>query len=517
MDLIEQFKNTSTTLIDKMTFIGMYQQAYEQHKTSEHIKSQMKDITAFELNINLFKIYLKDKSLTNYQRYILINYIKRLCFHMRMYHPSMSNIDLDFRRAYMDFVKHVYKVIKNTLTPEDLEYWFRIILNSCMSEKHTGLAIIHLQLLNEVLYNPNMVRNPPVRITCIKRMFCRHPGLINFPEYVKKMYPYYHTTLNWQLYVDEVIGLVQCAITYYALGSCVLYDCRMVEMLFLFLNDDDNLEQFVDILYFINKLLDNNIVDHDVGVLQPLFTPYNLLALSKLSNFFQGEQKEEVQMQVLDVFNYLLKSDDFYVPRYIIDHICTKLDVYLEYYDMIIVYNFLSLSIKYHPAIDTNLAQIRTTVESIIDNVFMDEDTTHIVEVLLNYMLDIFLCAPPPTSVTSGQPHLGFLRDLFKTIVFEYECFTVSNKSRMILTLVVKEFMKIDHAYNLGYNVILTESGYLDEMDEDENIYNRDVLRKIKYNYVCKSLTDKCKAIVLDNPQLYRNEDVDDVLEILLS
>jgi hypothetical protein len=503
MDAIHHFSTLASTTTRK-DFLTLYNDYCVQTNLAGQILFQMKHVSHLELNTHLFKIYCSDKILNSYQQYILIKYIGKMTCAIRIHHPSMSNADLDFRRSFVEFIQFA-----NTRISIEGEYWFRILFNALLGEQHIGLAIIYLEMLEmlELLHN-NL--DPKDRIACIQRVMCKNGDqLPNLMDYCLKMYHLQHTSINWPLFVDAIISIIHRYILYYRklTNTCTTFDSKLLHVLFLFLNHDDNQELFYDILSLINTVIMNNYIDYNPQLYQVLFTPHNLMAISNLTNLFQPNthEKQDVELEILNLFTLIFQTTEcITIPRDVIQHTLTNLDLYNDFPSIIIVLKFASIAFKYYPDIIYNTRQIKITLELIRDEDVVDD----LIHVLLNHMLDIFL-------YTVGTCQMGLEKDIFALLVNNYQFLTITSKSRMIMSLVVYEFMKIGHTHpELGYQHILKQSGYLNILDEDDNIYNRDILLKIKYNYICTSLEDKCKEWILDNSHQYNDEQVRDVLDL---
>lgn len=499
MDAIHHF-STLSSATTRREFLELYHDYCVQTNLAGQILFQMKDVSHLELNTHLFKIYCSDKILNSYQQHILINYIGKMTYAIRIHHSSMSNQDLDFRRAFVEFVQFA----NTRMSHNDIEgeYWFRILFNALLGEQHIGLAIIYLEML-EIL--PHHL-DPKDRIACIQRVMCKSHGLPNLLDYTLKIYHLQHTSINWPLFVDAIINMIHRYMLYYRklMETHGPFDSKLLHVLFLFLNHDDNQELFYDILSLINTIMRNNYIDYNPNLYQQLFTPHNLLTISYLPNLYQSNilEKQDVELEIVNLFTLLFQSDTIMIPKDVIQNIVTNLDLYDDFPSIIVVLKFMSIAFKYYPELVYNTNQIKITLE-LIRIIDVIDDLIHI---LLNHMLDIFL-------YTGGNCSMGLDKKIFALLVNNYQFLTITSKSRMIMSLVVYEFMKIGHAHpELGYQLVLKQSGYLDILNEDDNIYNRNVLLKIKYNYMCTSLEDKCKEWFLDNLHHYDDEQVQDVL-----
>jgi hypothetical protein len=279
-------------------------------------------------------------------------------------------------------------------------------------------------------------------------------------------------------------------------------------VLFLFLDHDDNQEMFYDILSLINTIIMNNYIDYNPQLYQKLFTHHNLLAISYIPNLFQPNtpEKQDVELEILNLFTLLFKTTEcIMIPKDVIQNIFTNLDLYTDVPSIIIVLRFISITFKYYPDLIYDTKQIKTTLELIRIHDVVDD----LIHILLNHMLDIFL-------YTCDTCQMGLDKSIFSLVVNNYQYLTITSKSRMIMSLIVYKFMKMGHVHpELDYKNILKQSHYLDILDEDDNIYNRDILLKIKYNYMCISLEDKCKEWILDNINQYDYEQVQNVLELV--
>ena len=426
-----------------------------------------------------------------------------MTYAIRIHHSSMNNEDLDFRRAFVEFIQFA-----NTRISMEGEYWFRILFNALLGEQHIGLAIIYLEMLEILLNN----LGPQDRNTCIQRVMMNNT-FPNLMDYSLKMYHSQHTSINWPLFVDAIISITQRCLLYYRKlfeRHNNTFDSKLLHVLFLFLNHDDNLELFYEILSLINTIMKNNYIDYNPQLYKILFTPHNLLAISHLPTLFQPNthEKQDVELEILNLFTLIFElslTEDIMVPKDVVQNTFANLDIY-PYTDsstMTIVLKFISIAFKYYPDLTYDTRQIKTTLELIRDEDVPDE----LIHILLNHMLDIFL-------YTSGNECLmGLDKCVFALLVNNYQFLTITSKSRMIMSLVVYEFMKIGHSHpELGYQSILKQSGYLYILDEDDNVYNRDILLKIKYNYMCTSLEDKCREWILDNSHQYNDEQIQDVL-----
>lgn len=500
MDVIHYFRHLPGT-ITRTEFLKMYDDYSIHTNLTGQILFQMKSVSHLELNAQLFKFYCSDKILNSYQQHVLINYIGKMTFAIKLHHSSMSNEDLDFRRAFVEFVKYA-----NTRITIEGEYWFRIVLNALMMEQHIGLATIYIDILDSV-YSCLDLKDKTV---CTRRIMCKQ-DLPNLMDYCLKMYHSQHQSITWPLFVDTVISIIhRCCLYYRKVMHCNggMFDSKLLHILFLFLNHDDNQELFMDILQLINTVIFNNMIDYNPFLYQELFTTHNLMAISNLPNQFQNEEKDDIQLEILTLFILIFQLDNIMISKKVIQHTCSQLSVYADFSGMTIVFKFISIAFKYYSDICYNLTQIRQFFLLI-----QEEDVPNeLVHIFLNHLLDIFLY----TSGKISNIQLGMQKDVFSNLVYNYQFLTITSKSRMIMALVVYEFMKIGHVHpELEYQEILKKSGYLYMLEEDSNIYNRDVLLKIKYNYVCTSLQDKCKEWVLDNPHHYDYEDIANILDIL--
>lgn len=500
MDAIHHFSTLGSTTTRK-DFLTLYNDYCVQTNQAGQILFQMKHVSHLELNTHLFKIYCSDKILNSYQQHILINYIGKMTYAIRIHHSSMSNADLDFRRAFVEFVQFA-----NTRISIEGEYWFRVLFNALLGEQHIGLAIIYLEML-ENLHN-NL--DPKDRIVCIQRVMCKNGDqLPNLMDYCLKMYHLQHVSINWPLFVDAIISIVHRSILYYRklMNTCTTFDSKLLHVLFLFLNHDDNQELFYDILSLINTIIMNNYIDYNPQLYQVLFTPHNLWAISNLISLYQPNthEKQDVELEIVNLFTLIFQTAEcIMIPKDVIQNTLTNLDLYNDFPSIIIILKFASIAFKYYPDIVYNTRQIKITLELIRDEDVVDE----LIHILLNHMLDIFL-------YTAGTCQMGLEKEIFALLVNNYQFLTITSKSRMIMSLVVYEFMKVGHTHpELDYQHILKQSGYLNILDEDDNIYNRDILLKIKYNYICTSLEDKCKEWILDNSHQYNDEQVRDVLDL---
>lgn len=538
MDAIQHFSNVSDKTT-KQDFIKLYNDYCVQTNQAQQLKFQMKDVSHLELNTHLFKIYCSDKSLNVFQKHILINYIGKMVYMIRNHHESMSNEDLDYRRAFVEFVKYAQTLIlaHTFVSPyyfqdmgkkqDEHEYWFRILFNAMLGEQHLGLASIYLDLLNQVF----IIMKPDDKLQCIERLMYKHQKpkgpiyiyvspyleLPNLADYCLKMYNLQHTSISWSLFVDNVLVLIQRCIfehkRYATTDNEEVFDSKLLHVLFLFLNHDDNQELFFDIMQIINLFLANNMIDYNPRLYQELFTSHNLLAISNLPNIFDDlGEKKDVQLEVLTLLTTIFEislTEDIMISKEIVQNICSNnLQLYHDTFDIITVFKFLSVAFKYYPDTAYDTIQIKIALEKIRDEDVPDT----FIHVLLNHLMDVFLY----TSGHIGTINLGLEKELFSLLVNFYQFLTITSKSRMLMSLVVYEFMKAGHLHpELGYSTILKHSGYLDILEEDDNIYNRDILLKIKYNYMCTSLKDKCKELILDNCQYYTEQDLDDVFEII--
>lgn len=532
MDAIQHFQNVlpETT---KQEFLRLYNDYCVQTNQAQQLLFQMKHVSHLELNTHLFKIYCSDKNLSVFQKHILINYIGKMVYMIRNHHSSMSNEDLDYRRAFVEFVKYAQTLIlvHTPISPyyfqdmgkkqDENEYWFRIMFNAMLGEQHLGLASIYLDLLNEIF----IILKPDDKLQCIQRLMYKHQKfakcyidntlqLPNLADYCLKMYNLQHQNISWSLFVDNVLVLIQrCIFEHKRYASNEeLFDSKLLHVLFLFLNHDDNQELFFDILQIINLFLSNNMINYNPQLYQELFTSHNLLTISNLPSLFDDlGEKRDVQLEVLNLFTIIFEmslNENIMISKEIVQNTCSILQLYYDTFDIITVFKFLSAAFKYYPDTVYNITQIKIALEKIRDEDVPDT----FVHVLLNHLLDVFLY----TSGHIGTINLGLEKELFSLLVNFYQFLTITSKSRMVMSLVVYEFMKVGHLHpELGYSSILKHSGYLDILEEDDNVYNRDILLKIKYNYMCTSLKDKCKELILDNPQHYNEQDLDDVFEII--
>lgn len=504
MDAIHQFSTFSNELT-RDEFLHLYNAYSTQTNVAGQILFQMKHVSHLELNTLLFKIYCSNhKILNSYQQHILINYIGKLTYAIRIHHSSMNNEDVDFRRAFVEFVQFA-----NTRISIEAEYWFRILFNALLGEQHVGLSIIYLEMLEDLQNN----LAPNDRFTCIQRIMCKSNNqLPNLMDYCIKMYNSQHTNINWPLFVDAIINIIYRCILHYRkkMNEYNTFDSKLLRVLFLFLNHNDNQELFYNILSLINTILRNGYIDYNPQLYEELFTSHNLLAISNLSTLFQPNthDKQYVELEILTIFNLIFEmsvTENIAIPKNVVQNTIANLDLYSDYPSIMIVLKFMSYGFRYYPDLVYDTRQIRITLEMIREQDVVDD----LVHILLNHMLDIFLYTP-------GTCQLSLDKCIFGLLVENYQFLTVTSKSRMIMSLVVYEFMKIGHIHpELGYQRILKQSGYLDIIDEDDNIYNRNVLLKIKYNYVCTSLEDKCKEWILDNSRQYEPEQIEDVLYLL--
>lgn len=511
MDAIEYFKNVPKDT-PMETFIHEYQTYMVDKKISKLLGFQMKSIIYFETHLYLLKMYLSTvPNLTKYQKYILTNYIGRLQFTIKMYHPGSNSTDVEFRRVFVLFIQYVNNdiVYNQYILNKEIEYWFKIVFNTLMSEKHNiGLSIILIQLLAVILtYFHTGKVDYLSRYNCFQRMFEKQcQDLPNFVDYCIYMYSQ-HQNINWPIFVDNVLILCRIGMAFYKLyltSTFIVYDSKLLKMLFLFLNDDDSSDLFADILFLIKYSLTENIIDYNTHLENILFNPHNLSVLSTIPKLFADfDTRQEVQMHILDIFTCLINETDISIERGTIEYICFNMDICTDIEYMYSYYIFFSAIIPFYPDIDYNIAQIRTTIEYIVD-----QDTTpvYLCEQLLEFLLSLFLCSC----------NKGIFSSIFSSIVNNYQFLTITLKSRMLMALVVFEFMKIGNLYDsFGYPQILLDSGYLDIENEDDNIYNKIVIHKIKYNYVCVTLFDKCKMWINEhsyNFDSHQLKEVDDLL-----
>lgn len=509
MDAIEYFKNVpkDTSMDD---FIHDYQVYMVEKKVSTFLGIQMKSVVYFETHLLLFKMYLSTKpNLTKYQRYILTNYIGRLQFSIKTYHSGTSTTDIDFRRALILFMQYVNNdiVYNQYISNREYEYWFKIVFNTLLNEKHMGLAIVLFQLLDVILTLFNHHIDYHCRYNCFKRMFEKQPEhLTNLVDYSIKMYFQHHQNINWPVFVDNVLVLTHVGMAFYRvhlINTFTVYDSNLLRMLFLFLNDDDNSELFSKILYFIRYILTDKVVDYNPNF---IFTLHNLSVLSTLPKMFTDlDVRRDIQIYILDIFACLVNESEVHIDRKTIEYICFNVDVYTDIEYMYSYYMFLSSIIPYYPDIDYNIAQIRTTIEYITDE---DETPLYLCELFLEFLLDLFLCSHYKNII----PSIGKQASIFTSIVNNYQFFTITSKSRMLMVLVVFEFIKMGNLYtDLDYPTILSRSGYLDIENEDDNVYNQIVIHKIKYNYMCTSLFDKCKMWINENSHHFDSQSLNEV------
>ena len=469
----------------------------------------MNNVSNLELNTHLFKIYCSDKILNTNQQHILVNYIGKMTYVMRTHHLSMSNVDLDYRRAFVEFIKFAHTKIKSQ---SEFEYWFRILFNAMQGEQHLGLATIYMDMIDEVLAG---ITEKPQKFDCVRRIiFKKHSeSPPNFMDYIIRMYHQNHQNINWPMFVDGALCIIDRCIIYYnntLTNTLCTYDSRLIHVLFLFLNHDDNQELFMDILLNLNTILHSNIVDYNPQLYQELFTSHNLLAISNLPTLFNGDESIDIQMSILTFFNIIFEmslTENVFIPKEVVINTLSLLNIYHEIQDVLIVFKFASLAFKYYPDIDYNIEQIKAAIDIIED---LDNDDIELLShTLLNYILDVLI-------YTRSQPSLVLQTSVFEPLVHNYQFLTMTPKSRMLMSLIVYEFVKVGHVHpELKYSDILQTSGYLNILDEDDNIYNRDLLLKIKYNYICTSLQDKCKEWILDNQDSYHPDQVQDVMDIL--
>lgn len=519
MDAIEHFKSVPKDT-DMDDFIHTYQMYMVEKKISNFLGFQMKSIIYFETHLHLLKMYLSTISnLTKYQRYILTNYVGRLQFTIKMYHSGTTETDVEFRRVLVLFIQYVNNdiVYNQYVSDKEYEYWFKVVFNTLMAEKHNmGLSIILLQLLEVILtyFNTNGTANYICRYNCFQRMFEKQClNLPNLVDYCINMYSQHHQNINWPVFVDKVLVLTHVGMGFYKIhltSTLILYDSNLLKMMFLFLNDDDSSELFGEILYLTRYILTENVIDYNPQLASVLFTPYNLSVLSTIPRLFDDlDTRQDVQMHILDIFTCLINETDTPVERATIESICFNMDIYTNIEYMYSYYLFMSSIVPFYPDIDYNIAQIRTTIEYIVDE---DETPVYLCEQFLEFLLDVFLC-----SKNNGIfPCIGKQASIFSSLVDNYQFLTITLKSRMLMALVVLEFMKIGNLYHhLGYPQILLNSGYLDIEHEDDNIYNQLIIHKIKYNYVYTTLFDKCKMWINEHAYHFDPSDLKEIDEFL--
>lgn len=519
MDAIHQFRYTTPNTISRNDFLKLYHDYCLETNMVQQIEFQMKDVSHLELYINLFKIYCSDKLLNSYQQHIIINYLAKMSYAIRLHHSTDNIIDVDYRRTFVEYIKFVNQLITRKHCTPECNYWFRTLFNIMLNEQHLGLAIVYAEMIHEYSSSNNFQVIQHIFFKYIHTKSNHNESITyelpNIFDYTRKMYNLHHQNINWPIFVDRILSIIQDGVIFYnrfLSTTTFVFDSNLVHILFLFLNHDDNHELFMEILELLNNIFLFNITEYDSTIYTNLLTPHNLMTISNIPELFQGEPKMDIQNEILTFFNIIFDINlhhNIIIPKEVAENICNKLVVCYNNVDqMIVIYTFISNAIKYNPRISYNLEQILNTLHFIEYELDLNnQDLIDVSNVFLNHLFDVFLYNPATT--------LGLQKNIFKLLVHNYQFLTMTPKSRMIMALVVNEFMKIGHLTNdTEYPTILRNSGYLDIMEEDDN--NRDFLRKIKYNYMCTSLKDKCKEWIIDNQEKYEYEEVQDILNMLI-
>jgi len=524
MEALLFFKDVDTDVTTRTEFIKSYHNYNAKYNTIQLLKFQMKDITCLEFHINLFKIFCSDHKLNQYHQHIIINHAGFMSSIIRTHYLSESTVDVELRRVFVSFLRYIHEIIVRH--PSEQEYWFRVVFNATLTERNIGLAILYLQLLDDIFNDSSSVH---AKIACVTRTVSRNtierkyddidsdcvPNLI---DYAISMYPQHHS-ISWPMFSDQILKLMQNGGVYlhrrHVSGEpYVKFDSKVIQLCFYFLNNDDNQDIYNELLELLNDILITNCFYYDIKLFTELFTSHNLYTLASLPTLFQNEAKEAIQYEVLRLFNYIFSNVEVDVPKCVIEYIYNTIEVYDDIDCALTVYHFLTLTHQTYPELDFNLKQIKYTLEYIESTDIDEQDLIQLSCVFLLYLHDLFVECPPPPSICE----LGFQKDVFKALVHNYQFLTMSTSSRGLLANIVYEFMKIGNGHpELNYAAILVDSGYLDMVHEDDNVYNLTILNKIENNYIRTSLVDKCLMTIDKHTDLYDQEHVDDALEIINS
>lgn len=525
-------------------FSQAYIQYTEFYKCYKNLYKELENRSELNLHCALLKIYLVQKPINSQQRYILIQYLTRLNTIVKNSHNTSSEDDVNYRAVIIEFLMFCVKYIQilerksdikliniNTIMvpriaylPESTQYGFvdfvfwlyRIVFQFTMHEmnlsNNTQLLIILIHIVNS-------------EYTIHKIDFINYSFNINMNNITSlfiKMYNMYRTDIHFTYYVELAMSFINESIRVRKSFSDIFkkkfnshhFDSLLLKVLFLFLNHNDNIDDFIDIIFNINSILIHNVVDYNDKIFKELFTPYNLHQISLLPNLFSNEEKEDMQAYVLKLFIYVFNLNIqhqtiFHIEeitvRNFIDELPTSPNLDLLY---MIIY-FISITFAYYPDLHYESNEkififIRESIHFIIDNEQFSNDLTHS---LLNVMLDILL---------NKENTLYTQRDIIAIMCIEYIHFMRTSKSRMFFSLIVYQFMIASYRHNLEYNSILKDhSNYFSEIEKDDNIYNKCVIKDIKYNLVYTSLEEKCKIYIIDNLDKYSHEQVADVLDFL--
>jgi hypothetical protein len=523
MEALMFFKDVDTTETTRENFLKLHHDYNTKYNVMQQLKFQMRDTACLEFHINLFKIFCSGRVLNKYHQHIVINYAGLMSNVIRTHHMSDDNVE--FRHVFVSFLWYIQTHIVKHHSEQG--YWFRIVFHATTSERNIGLAITYLQLL-DTIFNSIELEYTEKRVACVNRIVSRNvikrlngshevdESVPNLIDYAIRMYPQHHS-MSWPLFTECVLNLVHIGGNFlhrrrYPSGKpCIKFDSKFVQLVFYFLNDDDNQDMYDEILQLLNNVLFTNCINYDIKLFTDLFTPHNLYTLVDLPALFQNDAaKKRVQNEVLRLFNYIFLNVEIDVPRYVIEHIYKTLEIYNNIDDTFVVYDFLTLTHQVYHDLDYNLEQIKCTLEYIESTDVDNDDMILLSDRFLPYLHDIFVHS------TTSICELGLEQYVFKTLVNNYQFLTMSSQNRVLMANIVYEFIKIGNGHpELKYADILVDSGYLYIVNEDDNIYNLTILNKILNNYISTSLVDKCIGTLDQHADLYDSEHIDDALEII--